>query len=249
MEMNTMSKSLNIAHRGFSGEFPENTMRAFKEAVEVGCDGIETDLHMTKDGVIVLCHDESLDRTTDGTGYIVDYTYSELCKFDAGIKYSPDYKNERIPNIDEFLQYVKDKSLHINLELKNNIIEYDKLEEKVVEKIYEYKLEKNVILSSFNHYSMVKVKEIDDKIPTGLLYFSKLYKVQDYAFNLKADAVHPFYLSVMDEKIIKEIKEKKIKINTYTVNEEAHMKRLIELQVDGIITNYPDKLKKILDRV
>jgi glycerophosphoryl diester phosphodiesterase len=244
--MNTMSKSLNIAHRGFSGEFPENTMRAFREAVNVGCDGIETDLHMTKDGVIVLCHDESLDRTTDGTGYIAEHTYSQLCKLDAGIKYRTDYKSERIPNIDEFFQFVKDKALYINLELKNNIIEYENLEEKIIEKIYEYKLEDNVILSSFNHYSMVKVKEIDNKIPTGLLYFSKLYKVQDYALNLKADAVHPLYISVMDETIVKEIKEKEIKINTYTVNEETHMKRLIELEVDGIITNYPDKLKKML---
>lgn len=241
-----MKRSLNIAHRGFSGKYPENTMMAFNEAIKAGCDGIETDLQMTKDGVIVICHDETINRTTDGEGYIVEYNYEDLRKVDAGIRFGQEFINERIPNLDEFFELVKYKNLFINLELKNNIIKYKNLEEEVIKKIYEYKLERNVILSSFNHYSMVKVKEIDNKIKTGLLYCANLYKVHDYAIGLKADALHPFYGAVMEEKIVKEIKGRGIMINTYTVNEEAHMKALINLGVDGIITNYPDKLKAIL---
>jgi glycerophosphoryl diester phosphodiesterase len=242
-----MKKSLNIAHRGFSGKFPENTMRAFAEAVAAGCDGIETDLHMTKDGVLVLCHDETIDRTTDGTGYIVEYNYSDLCKFDAGLKCGKEFANEKIPSLDELLEFMIGKDLLINLELKNNIINYKDMEEKVVEKIYEYKLEKSVILSSFNHYSMVKAKEVDCKIKTGLLYAASLYNVHEYAEELNADAVHPYYPSVFDENIVKNIHEKGIVINAYTVNEEADMKRLISLGIDGIITNYPDKLKKMIN--
>jgi Glycerophosphoryl diester phosphodiesterase len=241
-----IKRSLNIAHRGFSGYYPENTMLAFRKAVEVGCDGIETDLHMTKDGVIVICHDEKIDRTTDGTGFILNYTYEELCKFDAGIKYGEQFKKERIPSIDEFLNYVKDKNLLINFELKNNIILYEELEQKVIQKVHEFKIEKNIILSSFNHYSMIRVKEIDNSIKTGLLYEATLYKVDEYAEMVGADALHPFYPAVMDNKIVEDIKKKGIMINAYTVNEEEDMKRLIALGIDGIITNYPDRLKKII---
>lgn len=240
-----MKKSLNIAHRGFSGKYPENTMRAFMEAFEIGCDGIETDLHITKDDVIVICHDETIDRTTNGTGYIAEYNYKDLCEFDAGIKYGKDFSNEKIPSLNEFFEYIKDKKLYINLELKNNIIQYDKMEEKVIEKIYEYNLQNNVILSSFNHYSMIKVKEIDSKIKTGLLYAANIYNVHEYAQQIKADAVHPFYPAVFDENIVKDIQEKGILINAYTVNEESHIKKLIDFGIDGIITNFPDKLKRI----
>lgn len=240
-----MKKSLNIAHRGFSGKYPENTMRAFIEAVGVGCDGIETDLQMTKDGVIVICHDETIDRTTNGIGYIAEYNYEDLCKFDAGIKYGDDFAGEKIPSLNEFFEYVKDKNLYINLELKNNIIQYENIEEKVIEKIYEYSLENNVILSSFNHYSMIKVKEIDNRIKTGLLYVSNIYNVHQYSKNLKADALHPFYPAVFDKDIVKDIQDNGILINAYTVDEESHMKILMELGIDGLITNFPDKLKKI----
>lgn len=241
-----MTKSLNIAHRGFSGLYPENTMKAFIEAVEIGCDGIETDLHMTKDGVIVLCHDEKIDRTTNGTGFISNYTYKELCNFDAGVKYGKQFKGERIPSIDEFLNYVKNKNLLINFELKNNIIFYEGLEKKVIEKVYEFNMEQNVIISSFNHYSMIGIKQIDSKIKTGLLCQAILYKVDEYVELVGADAIHPFYPTVMDKNIVADIKKKGLRINAYTVNEESHMKRLIELGIDGIITNYPDRLNKIL---
>jgi len=241
-----MKRSLNIAHRGFSGEYPENTMVAFRKAIEAGCDGIETDLHMTKDGVIVICHDETIDRTTNGTGFICDYTYNELCEFDAGIKFSREFEGEKIPNIDEFLDYVMDKNLLINLELKNDMIPYTELEKKVIDKVYEFGVEKNVILSSFNHYSMIRVKEYDKNIKTGLLYTAILYKAHEYIKTVGADALHPFFSSVMNKKIVTDIKKNGIMINAYTVNEKEYMERLIELGIDGIITSYPNKLKKIL---
>lgn len=241
-----MKKSLNIAHRGFSGKYPENTMVAFKKAVEVGCDGIETDLHMTKDGIIVICHDETIDRTTNGRGFIHEYNYNELWKFDAGIKFHKEFEGEKIPSIDEFLDYVKDKNILINLELKNDVIHYDEMEKKVIEKVYEFKLENNVILSSFNHYSMIRAKEYDGSIKTGLLCAAALYNVHDYVKTVGADALHPFFPTLMDKGIVDCIKKSGIEINTYTVNEEKHMKKLIGMGVDGIITNYPDKLKKIL---
>lgn len=241
-----MVKSLNIAHRGFSGKYPENTMIAFEKAVEAGCDGIETDVHITRDGAIVVCHDEKVDRTTNGQGFIKDLTYQEIKNLHAGVNFGGEFENSTIPNIDEFLDYVKDKNLLINIELKNGIIEYENLEKRIIEKIYEYKLKDNLILSSFNHYSMVKVKELDNSIKTGLLYEANLYKAEEYAKKAKADAVHPYFPAVMKEDIVKDIKNSRIAINTYTVNEEEAMKRLIELEIDGIITNYPDVLGRLI---
>ncbi|MEY8000758.1 glycerophosphodiester phosphodiesterase [Clostridium sp. Mt-5] len=234
-----MIKTLNIAHRGFSGLYPENTMLSFKKAAEAGADGIETDLHVTKDGVIVICHDETIDRTTNGSGFIRNHTYEEIRKFNAG-------EGEKIPSLDELLSYVKDKDLLLNLELKNDIIHYNNLEKNTIDKIYQYKLEKNVIISSFNHKSMQKVKQYDNSIKTGLLYGTAIYKPEEYAKKMGADALHPLFSLVMDAKIVQDIKKSGILINTYTVNRKNDMKKLIDLGVDGIITNYPNILKKLI---
>ncbi|MHC6181513.1 glycerophosphodiester phosphodiesterase [Clostridium sp. JNZ X4-2] len=234
-----MIKTLNIAHRGFSGLYPENTMLSFKKAAEAGADGIETDLHVTKDGIIVICHDETIDRTTDGSGFIKNYTYEEIRKFSAG-------EGEKIPSLDELLSYVKDRDLFLNLELKNDIIYYDNLEKNTIDKIYEYGLKENIIISSFNHQSMQKVKHYDSSIKTGLLYGSAIYKPEEYAKKMGADALHPLFSLVMDAKIVQNIKKSGILINTYTVNRRNDMKKLIDLGVDGIITNYPNILKKFI---
>jgi glycerophosphoryl diester phosphodiesterase len=244
-----MNRTLNIAHRGFSGIYPENTMLSFEKAVEAQCDGIENDVQLTKDGIAVICHDELVDRTTDGRGLISEYTYRDLCKLDAGIKWGKRYKGMRIPTLDEFMDYVKDKDLFINIELKTGIIPYKGIEELVIGKIHQYKLQDKVILSSFNHYSMVLCKQIDSGIRTGLLYEALLYHPEKYAEYVGADALHPSFYSVLDEHVAGDIKKKGFSINTYTVNEERYMKRLIELGIDGIITNYPDKLKKVLQEV
>lgn len=243
---NIMFKSLNIAHRGFSGKYPENTMLAFKKAVEAGCDGIEIDVQLTKDGVAIICHDEKIDRTTNGTGFIKDYTYKQLLGFDAGIKYGKEFKCLTIPTLDEFLNYVKDKNLYIDIELKTGVILYDGIEEIVIKKINDYGIKDKTILSSFNHYSMVKCKAIDSTVKTGLLYAAGLYEPQRYARYVGADALHPLFYSVLNEQVVRNIKNANLLINTYTVNEETYMQKLMRLGVDGIITNYPDRLRKVL---
>lgn len=244
-----MDKTLNFAHRGFSGEYPENTMIAFLKACDNGCDGIETDVQFTKDHVAVLCHDETLNRTTTGTGYIKDYTFKELYNLDAGIKFNNKFKNEKIPTLEQLLQFSKDKGIMLNLELKNTEIPYDGLEEHVINLVYKYNMQNKVILSSFNHYSMIKVKNIDSSIKTGLLYEADLYEPQEYCLKVGADCVHPQYFSVLKEDIVKKLKKNNLSINTYTVNNEDHMKRLISLNIDIIITNYPNILNKLLSKI
>lgn len=240
-----MNKSLNIAHRGFSGAYPENTMLAFMKAVEIGSDGIETDVQLTKDKELVLCHDETVDRTTDGHGLICDFTYSELKRLNAARKFKHNFKKQNIPTLDEFLEYVRDKNLLINLELKNSIIRYEGMEEMVYNRIYKYNLKDNIIVSSFNHYSIKECIEIDESIKAGLLYDCCLYEPYNYCSHLGAHALHPSFYSLTEE-IVKKTHDINLKINTYTVNEESDMKHMLELGIDGIITNYPDKLKELM---
>lgn len=240
--------SLNFAHRGASGEYPENTMLAFQRAVEMGCDGIETDVQLTKDGVLVICHDELLDRTTDGTGILAEKTYEELSKLNAAAQWKDKYKNIRIPTLDELLRFACDKNILLNIEIKNSVIDYKNIEKMIINKLYDYKIEEKVIISSFNHYSIARCRAIDSSIKLGVLYCSKLYEPWNYAKQIGADALHPLFYTLDDEGI-KAIKKANLAINTYTVNEEKYMKQLITLGIDGIITNYPDKLKKIIEEM
>ncbi|HBM80258.1 MAG TPA: hypothetical protein DD426_05390 [Clostridiaceae bacterium] len=236
---------INYAHRGSSGYYPENTMLSFEKAVEDGCDGIETDVQMTRDGVLVLIHDEKVDRTTNGTGHVGDYTYDELLKLDAGSWKSEKFSGCRIPAFEDLLEFAKEKNIKINYEIKTGIVMYEGIEEKIINTIYKYGMENNVILSSFNHYSMVECKKISREIKTGLLYADGLYKPEIYCRYVGADAIHPV-LYAMREEVIGGVKAAGILINVYTVNDEKYMKYFIKLGVDGIITNYPDRLRKIL---
>ncbi len=236
---------INYAHRGASGYFPENTMLAFQEGVKMGATGLETDVQMTKDGVLILIHDETLNRTTNGKGFVKDYTYQEIAELDAGSWYKRSFRGEKIPTLRELLEFVKDKNIILNLELKNTLIPYHGMEELVLQLIKEYKVEKKIIISSFNHYSIVKVKKLNNKIKTAILYTEGLFHPERYAKYVGANAIHPYYLAINKE-IVNEVKKEKILINPYTVNKEEDMLNLIKMEVDGIITNYPDKLHKLL---
>lgn len=240
-----MKKTLNIAHRGFSGVYPENTMLAFEKAIEIGCDGIETDVQLTKDGVPVICHDEEVDRTTNSTGRICDYTYDELMKLDAGIKFGEQFKGLKIPTLREFLEFVKDKDIIINIEIKNSIIHYKNIEDKVYEMIEKYEMEDRVVVSSFDHYSIRKCIRLNRKIKTGLLYCDCLYEPYNYVQMVGANALHPEYNSITKE-IVDKAHDNFLQVNVYTVNTKEDMQKMIDLNVDMIITNYSNILKDLL---
>ena len=236
---------INYAHRGASGYCPENTMASFQKAIELGCQGIETDVQITSDGNLVLIHDEKVDRTTNSVGYVKDFTFEELRKLDAGSWLDSTYSKEKIPSAEELILLAKEQNITINFELKNGIIMYPDLEKKILELIYKYDMQQKVILSSFNHYSMHTCKEISKEIKTGLLYMEGLYEPQLYCKQVNADAIHPNY-NAINKEIVKNCKAAGVLVNPFTVNDESVMKHLIAAGVDGIITNYPDKLKKLL---
>ncbi|WP_407311571.1 glycerophosphodiester phosphodiesterase [Desulfosporosinus sp. SB140] len=237
--------ALNYAHRGASGYFPENTMLAFIKAVEMGCDGIETDVQMTKDGVLVLIHDESVDRTTNGSGLVKDFSFAELRHLDAGEWYGSLFTGVKIPMAEELLLLARNTGIRLDLELKSGIIDYKGIEEKLIELIYYYRLQEHVILSSFNHYSMVHCKEIAPNLKTGLLYMEGLYRPHHYARTARADALHPYYYSV-NEEIVSQAHTEGLLVNTFTIDDTATMQRFVRMGVDGIITNFPDRLRTVI---
>lgn len=232
-----------FAHRGYSGKYPENTMLAFKKAIECGVDGIELDVQLTKDGEIVIIHDETVDRTTDNTGFVVDYTYEEISKLNANFKFK-EVKFVGIPTLREYFKYVKDFDIITNIELKTGINEYLGIEEKVLELIKEFKLEEKVIISSFNHFSVLRMKKLDSKIKCGFLSEDWIIDAGKYTNSHKIECYHPRYNNLIPE-VISELKKYNLEINTWTVNSEESIKYMLENEIDGIITNYPELVKKM----
>lgn len=258
---------LNIAHRGYSGKFDENTMIAFKKAIEYGADGIETDIQLSKDGVPVIIHDETLDRTTNGQGFVKDFTFDELKVFrtksvgqvkelkkDVESNYTLEeiehFKNndgEEIPALEELLKLVAESDLKLlNLELKNSIVEYEGMEEKVLDMISKYGLMDRVIISTFNHLSLVKVRKLDSEIKLGALTETTLANVPRYLNDIKVQCYHPYFPSILNEEYMKEIKSGGIMVNPYTINTKDHMLKVIKAGVDCIITNEVELLNSIL---
>ena len=140
-----------MAHRGYSGVYPENTMLSFREAVKVGCDAIEMDVHETRDGRLVVIHDERLDRTTDSSGRICDHSFAELQQVNAAARFAGKYAPEHIPSFDEYCEWASGESVGHNIEIKTDKIYYHDIERKIWATIERYGLEKKVMFSSFNH--------------------------------------------------------------------------------------------------
>lgn len=231
--------TLIFGHRGAAGSYPENTMLAFKAAMDAGADGIELDVQMTKDGELVVIHDETVDRTTNGSGFVKDLTYQEVTRLEANYKF-PQYKSRAcIPSLKEVLEWVSsDQSFIVNIELKNTMIDYPKLEEKTIELIHNYNLKAQVILSSFNHYSLVKCRNISPEVETAILYMEGLYKPWEYAERIGAKGLHPFYHAAKSE-IIFQSQQYGIDVRPFTVNDKVIMEQLISEKCAALITDFP----------
>ena len=236
---------LNFAHRGFKGLYPENTMLAFRKAVEIGADGIEFDLHLTKDGQLVIIHDELLDRTTDFKGLVKDYSLRELKKANASALF--DQYSEKIPSLEEYLSYIKDKDIITNIEIKNSIIDYPNIEEKMYEMVKAYGLLDKIIVSSFNHESLLRVKAIDKNVKCGILESSRMVKSWDYVKSLGCEYYHPMNF-VVDEYIIQKFKENGIGLNIWFGQSEFDYSRYLTDGVTSLITDYPDRVKDLIEK-
>lgn len=231
-------------HRGASGYAPENTLEAFELAYKLGAEGIELDVQFTRDRQLVVIHDERIDRTSDGTGFVADYTLDEIRKFNFN-KTNPQYDHCNIPTLEEVLQLVKPTGMVINIELKTSVNYYPGIEREVVELVNKYEMMDRIIFSSFNHESVLRVKDYAPEAVCGLLYSEGIADQAGYAKRLGVEAIHPYTKSLRYPDVIDNARHNGIKIHTWTANSDDEIKRMLQYGVDAIITNYPDKAREI----
>lgn len=234
----------NFAHRGFCSKYPENTILAFQKAIEEGVDGIENDVQLTKDGEMVLIHDETIDRTTDGRGYVKDYTLGELRKLNAAALFADQFGVLPIPTLREYFELVKDEPIVTNIEMKTGVFEYLEMEQKLIDLIREYRLEEKVLITSFNHFTVMRMKERAPDLKYGFLAYDWRLDAGEYTARYGIPCYHPDYHNLTWE-VVEELHAHKIEINPYTVDDPEEIRDLIQKGVNSVITNCPDVVNRV----
>lgn len=223
-----------IGHRGCGMGRLENTLRSIREALAIGVDGIEIDVHASRDGEIVVIHDPTLERTTNGVGFIEQQTLAQLKKLDAG-------EGEPIPTLQEVIEEItghRHVLLYIDIKPPN-------IEQQVLSIIQEYGIMDRVIISSFLLSTLRSFRNLNGEIATGLIYNYSLDNPVQLAQELNVTALHPLY-TLVTPKLVEQSRNTKLLINPYSVNEESEMHHMIKLTVDSIITDFPDRFLKLL---
>jgi len=235
------SRTLNFAHRGFTRAAPENSLAAFRAALELGVDGLELDVRTCKTGEVVVFHDPTLARMTNGRGFVKNKSLAELREL--VLKDS----QERIPTLEEVFELTEGRVL-VNVEIKTNGLPKNHLEQKVVDLVRRYGLEKRVIVSSFNPIVIRRIRKIDDGIVTGYL-IDKNFTVRNSEIPLSRFAgAHALHLeqSLARPKLVRKILDLGLGLVVWSVNQPEKMKAFIELGVHAIITDRPEELQKLL---
>ncbi|WP_225742975.1 glycerophosphodiester phosphodiesterase family protein [Marinilactibacillus sp. Marseille-P9653] len=237
-------KSLNYAHRGFSGEYPENTMIAFEKALEAGADGIELDVQLTSDKEVVVFHDDKLDRLTNGSGFVKDHTLEELNQLSFDVEEREGAENYKIPTLNEYLEWSVSTPLLTNIELKALSGEDNGLEQKVVTTLRSFNCMNQILFSSFHEESLARIKQLAPEAQTGLLVLDCSEKEIQKVYEMGIDCIHPLG-SAVNETVVKHIHKMGLKINVWTINVEASIKEALANEVDGLITDYPNRVSHL----
>lgn len=246
-----MNRPILLAHRGFYGNYPENSPLAFQMAVEEArADGFESDVHITKDGQLVVFHDAVMNRTSNGTGCIKDHTYEDLLQLDIGAWKFQEFAGQHIWTFDQLLDFCRETHMLLNLELKNYEVFYQGLERRVIDAVCGRHMQNQVFVPSFNHISMQTFKTLCPDIRIGLLYGKPLPDMESYIFRTNADSMHPKYLLLQYQpELMGLFHGRGMKVNTWTVNNEADIRDMLASGVDYIIANLPDLLYRVVDEV
>jgi glycerophosphoryl diester phosphodiesterase len=239
-----------IAHRGASAYYPENTIASFQGAISMGADMVELDVQLTKDGEVVVFHDEKITRCTNGRGRIADHTLIELKALDAGSWFDKKYQGAKIPTLAEVLNLCRDK-IAVNIEIKTEAVTkavFGGIEEKSLKIAEQNGVREHIVFSSFDPRAIKHLRQIDSKAAVAVLfekghYASKL--PSDIIESLGADAFNCSQ-NELSSKWLSNLKLNNIPLNIYTVNDENNMRRLIKMGISGIFTNNPDILKRVV---
>jgi glycerophosphoryl diester phosphodiesterase len=256
IEPRTTQKPVVCGHRGACGQAPENTLTAYQKALEAGATWIEFDVQLSADGIPIILHDDTLERTTSLKQPVrpTALSLSQLKELDAGSWFSPAFAGEKIPTLEEVLAEFG-SSLGLNIEIKSTAgFEADNgLEQKIAALVRQYKLEDTALISSFDPLRLSSLNRHDPELRLAFLYDDKPERYPPnfdpiaVAKSLNAAALHPHF-RVIDESLVSRTHANNLAINTWTVNEIPDLQRMIELGVDMVITNYPDRLVGLLRR-
>ncbi len=235
-----------FAHRGGRMWAPENTMAAFANSLELGVDGIELDVQRCATGELVVIHDEDLSRTTNGVGLVIDTSFDELRRLDAGSWFDKEFRGEKIPLLSEVLELIDGKCL-LNIEVKNAPVRYENIEEELVSLLEGYRHKETLIISSFDHYVLKRFNKLAAGYKLAVLGDSVMLDLPAYCHNLHAQYYHPGIDSCRED-IINECHSAGIQVNPWTVNGRSAWGRAMNMGVDGIVTDDPEDLMVYLGR-
>ncbi|HLO02883.1 MAG TPA: glycerophosphodiester phosphodiesterase [Symbiobacteriaceae bacterium] len=233
---------LRIGHRGAAGTHPENTMVSFHRAIELGCDGIEFDVHRTADGQLIVIHDGFLNRTTNGTGLIMSTTYDQIEALDAGSWKNPQFTGERIPTLRQLIRETP-ASLTLYLELKAGSVHYPGVEEELLTVLKEEGALDRVQISSFDHHALKKIHGLAPELPLGMLFADNLLDPVGLAKQVGAEALHPAWEWVTPA-FVETAHAAGLKVNVWTVNLPEAIMLMTACGVDGIMSDFPDRIEK-----
>jgi glycerophosphoryl diester phosphodiesterase len=239
-----------IAHRGASAYYPENTLPSFEGAIAMGADMIELDVQLTSDKEVVVFHDEKISRCTDSRGRIADHTLASLKKLDAGSWFNKNFTNTRIPTLAETLDICKNK-IAVNIEIKTEAVNkmfFGGIEEKCLKIVEQSGMREHVVFSSFDPRALMHLKLIDNTVTAAILFEKKFYgyKLPSNIMELVGADVFNCSSKEFNKKWLVNTKLNNIPVNIYTVNDAKNMRKFLKMGVNGIFTNNPDILKRVL---
>ncbi len=242
-----------ISHRGANRAAPQNTLPAFEKAFEMNADGIETDVHLTADGVPVICHNYKIDETSNGRGEIRKMNLDVFKQFDFGSYFSYDFEGTKAPTLDELLSLCETKDFEIlNIEIKPSLEHDVSVVRKTVNAVKEHGLYDRLLISSFSSHMLVEAKKADRNTRTAYLYspdrkeaYRMMFRAGKFARELGCEALHP-QICYVNKSYVDAVHREGVKINVWTVDKEKDIIRLAKMGVDGIITDVPDFAKEVL---
>jgi glycerophosphoryl diester phosphodiesterase len=239
--LNRPKKSpLIVGHRGAMGHAPENTLASYELAVSMGVDMVECDVHLSADGVPVVLHDHTLDRTTNGKGLVCEHTAAELQALDAGSWRDPQFAGQRLPTLDGLLAWCRGR-VPLSIELKNGPVFYDGLAEAIVDLVRKHDMLERANVISFDHAAIARVKQLEPRLSAGILFAALLVDAPAAARAANADAILPgHHFATAD--VITQAHAADLAVSVWTVDDPALARRLAADGVDAIATNYPDRV-------
>lgn len=234
-----------IGHRGAAGLAPENTLAAFRKGLELGADLLECDVHLSRDDRLVVIHDHTVDRTTDGKGRVRDLSLEELKALDAGARHGEEFAGERIPTLDEVLDLTKGRA-KLSIEVKQGPVFYPGIEAAVVAALERAGALDDALVISFDHRALGRIRSLTKRVPVGVLYGARPVDPVGLARAADAQALLPQWTLVTEEDIA-EARRAGLPVLPWTVNDAEQMARLLRMGVDGLTSDYPDVLRSVAE--